>query len=1501
MTLIIIKFKNVAKENYEDMVKKYSEDGSLAINNKPLDIAGFTGNWVTIPKDDPVRGTNAWVPFWDEAVYKDLKLIFKDWLYIDNPHFNESTFDISSTKQINGREAIINKESYKTEMSPNDSFRLDKNCFLVAVWYSDLNLNKQPDELETKYTIKYVAGTGDNVTNLAPDQINILSGLEETVVEAVPYREGWSFTGWQCSIDNQIYKAGQTFTMPEDNVVFTATWAKTTYLLSYLDKDSNLITAYNYAFGQNVTLLKLPDLGNVITGTTENPIKSYYRFAGWKDLSTGQVYSSSYIMPDKNVTLQAYYDIIPGQDGEEPEVPKVYYVTYDADTTDTVIDIPVDLKPYKKNEVVIVSYTIPTRKGYRLKGWNYNGTTYKPGEHFSMPEGNVTLKALWEEDSSQQGPGESDDPSSTTIKMGQYPQTANFDPEVIIDDITTYPFDTNHEVRTIGVIVTPNPVGTYREGKVNGYYVDTITPSVTIKDEASNQSLTEGIDYEIEYVYDPYAQIAPEEATVVNGWIKIIGKGKYSNGIVLPFIYQKPDSEILYAQNIPSADPKDQSTYPEYGKEIKSYVLHLYKEGIYPSTVLGTYDPDPETGLVTIGDFKVYYENPDGNGQDLEKYWCNEGEHYSYEYVDNIKGKDIGYLIIYGKGIFGGSVIYPFKINNTETPTKPDDGQIDNPYVEKSWITGNAKDNLKNINASTYITFDTSNFDGKVNSYGIGTGSGIDQGTSKSMASLPMFIEDRVKVDSALQFSDTSESIARDQAMEFGDYFKMKNNFMEKSPTQGKRFSVLGLFGTKTSDSIIKNLNLHLSLRESIKNKGLMTVDIAPILREDAYDHYLSDKDKVMIYYNADYFEPDDKILVGSLDLSKLEYNRVNEDGVNYMVAGWQSVVCDLSNCPESSEPTLYFEIAAPNNSIFKTTEHGFYIGLDNLRFGGNDNPGQEPPSEGESSSEETTEESGGEDSTQPSKGGVISQDGLDIKNPDTYPKDPTKTVTINGIVIAPNPIGTTSESEPTVSVSDAITNEILIKDEDYTITYLNNDKDGLAYVVISGVNKYSGLALIPFNLDTSKPDAIIVGVEGYTINANDINSFPKDTTAVLSTYGFKFSQNTLGTQSTRYPTIEVYDKTTNTKLTKDIDYTESFYIKSAGTTTNPYFMIIQGISKYKGTVVFPYAYKASSSSGGSSGGGGSALKASTYTVTLKLGEHAIYAEKSQRKTFSVYKGNSITLPKIIPDDGYKFIGWSLNEKGTKLLDIDDDNKYIPEKTATLYGIVLGNDESIPQQDPEEENKDKPKRDPLKENVSIHKGFINGYNDGTFRPSNNITRGETATILTSVLELQNGSNSFLDVEDAAWYADSIKAVASAGIVSGYSDGTFKPTGYITRAEFVTMIARAKNLNDTECKFSDIDKHWAYNYICGVASQGWIAGYNNGTFKPDEPITRAEVVVIIDRMLGRSPDTGYIQNKISSQPFTDVAQDFWGYNYILEASITHYVDNNKSTETWIGHD
>ena len=208
-------------------------------------------------------------------------------------------------------------------------------------------------------------------------------------------------------------------------------------------------------------------------------------------------------------------------------------------------------------------------------------------------------------------------------------------------------------------------------------------------------------------------------------------------------------------------------------------------------------------------------------------------------------------------------------------------------------------------------------------------------------------------------------------------------------------------------------------------------------------------------------------------------------------------------------------------------------------------------------------------------------------------------------------------------------------------------------------------------------------------------------------------------------------------------------------------------------------------------------------------------------------------------------------------------------------------------------------------NGDDHYAYIVGYPNGNVEPNGNITRAEVATIffrlLTEKVRTANStqSNSLSDVTRGQWFNHAVSTLSSMGIVKGHNDGTFAPNAPITRAEFAAIAARFDDKNtNTSSKFTDIASHWAKNEIGIAANKGWINGYPDGTFRPNQYITRAEAMTLVNRVLNRLPENSsdLLDSMIKWPDNSDASA--WYYLAVQEATNSHYYKTKENKfEKW----
>ena len=222
------------------------------------------------------------------------------------------------------------------------------------------------------------------------------------------------------------------------------------------------------------------------------------------------------------------------------------------------------------------------------------------------------------------------------------------------------------------------------------------------------------------------------------------------------------------------------------------------------------------------------------------------------------------------------------------------------------------------------------------------------------------------------------------------------------------------------------------------------------------------------------------------------------------------------------------------------------------------------------------------------------------------------------------------------------------------------------------------------------------------------------------------------------------------------------------------------------------------------------------------------------------------------------------------------------------------------------ESPNKPKQDnSLKFNTEDHFAFVNGYPDGTVKPTGDVTRAEVAAILYRVMDAdcvktyETTRCSFSDVVRGDWFNLYVATLENAGvIVDTRTNGKFRPNEAITRAELAAMLAQFADIKSAANSFNDVSaRHWASDEIAVCAKMGWINGYPDGSFRPDATITRAEMMAMINRALGRTPKSA--DDLLSGmKTWRDNANvNAWYYLDVQEATNSHTYTKSGTHETW----
>lgn len=299
----------------------------------------------------------------------------------------------------------------------------------------------------------------------------------------------------------------------------------------------------------------------------------------------------------------------------------------------------------------------------------------------------------------------------------------------------------------------------------------------------------------------------------------------------------------------------------------------------------------------------------------------------------------------------------------------------------------------------------------------------------------------------------------------------------------------------------------------------------------------------------------------------------------------------------------------------------------------------------------------------------------------------------------------------------------------------------------------------------------------------------------------------------------------------------------------------------------------------------------SSYTLYYhpNFGGYKPFYQSSSTRNVTVKEYDDVgRLPER---DGYVFVSWNTEPDGSGERYMPGDPFHIKGSSDHLYAQWQ-----------------KDKTGPDDSGVSNwletdeHRAYLTGYPDSTFRADRNMTRAEVAQMFYALLLDKNVTitKSFSDVPDDAWYATAVKTLASLGMMDGYPDGTFRPDEPITRAEFATVgLAFAYDPLDASCSYYDVGANaWYYTYVAQATTYGWIGGYPDNTFRPGNNITRVEVCVIVNNMLGRDADERYIdRHEDELVHFVDLSDSYWGYYTIMESTNTHEYTGSFTNEKW----
>ena len=310
----------------------------------------------------------------------------------------------------------------------------------------------------------------------------------------------------------------------------------------------------------------------------------------------------------------------------------------------------------------------------------------------------------------------------------------------------------------------------------------------------------------------------------------------------------------------------------------------------------------------------------------------------------------------------------------------------------------------------------------------------------------------------------------------------------------------------------------------------------------------------------------------------------------------------------------------------------------------------------------------------------------------------------------------------------------------------------------------------------------------------------------------------------------------------------------------------------------------------------GAIIRIQGYAGDGSLRSYESVSDSSGAATFSLESGDYQIFEYAAPE-GYNAtdVSYDINVSPNGISLRNGPDSYVPYSAVTFV------------------NKTIPQLNKIPHNFA----YMQGYPDGTFRPANSMTRAEAVVMFSRLLmERMNEEedfryNCYPDVDyrnpsmNQPWYANQVCFMHKKGVLADFSrDGYFRPDEPVTRAEFATLAAHFEDLTLTDTNiFSDVpNNHWAVKYINSAAARGWIAGYEDGTFRPETIIRRQEVVTLVNRILDRAGDSSFLTANAATRPrtYTDVDTGHWAYLNIMEASIGHTYTRVLGEEKWTAY-
>ena len=414
--------------------------------------------------------------------------------------------------------------------------------------------------------------------------------------------------------------------------------------------------------------------------------------------------------------------------------------------------------------------------------------------------------------------------------------------------------------------------------------------------------------------------------------------------------------------------------------------------------------------------------------------------------------------------------------------------------------------------------------------------------------------------------------------------------------------------------------------------------------------------------------------------------------------------------------------------------------------------------------------------------------------------------------------------------------------------------------------------------------------VGGYLVTVTDT-----DTKAPVANARVSLSQD--DTISIRLPSGRLLDYADQTTVTVQLVKDKSPVVAMPIAVTDQNDNYASGKTDKEGQITVPGGSGETNEDGKATGGYEDA-NGERWTLTVKV-ERTETGRPVPHAIVTIGKTGHITVQ--LPD------GTDMDQKHHITVTVTDHKK-VPQKNLTV--IVKG--------DLEQSYRDKTDQKgqvtvPEIAQTERHGIYIEGYPDGSFGPERGMTRAEAATIFARLLAEENGDNistvartKFDDIPAHAWYSGYVKYLNNHGVAYGKTKTTFAPDDAITRAEYTALAVRffevygdgSAEIMEKYKSFDDVSEgDWAASYIQAAAKYGWVNGYEDGSFHPSRQITRAEVVTLTNRLLGRSADEVYVQEHLRQlNTFHDLSKRHWAYYEVMESANAHTAVLGKN-ETW----